>query len=117
QQYLEGLDDWFDHLDDFRHALAHRIPLYIPPYTIPNDKEAVYRQLEDCITKARERWDFAECNRLKAEQDALGTFVPEMTHSFEEKSGAVSFHPQLLTDFLTIEELGKKMLKELDSIS
>jgi hypothetical protein len=51
---------------------------------------------------------------LKVEQDALGTFVPAMRHSFEEESGAVSFHPQLLTDFLTIEGLAQKMLKELD---
>jgi hypothetical protein len=30
QEFLKGLNDWFDHLDDFRHALAHRIPLYYP---------------------------------------------------------------------------------------
>jgi hypothetical protein len=114
QEYLEGLDVWFDHLDNFRHALAHRIPLYIPPYSIPKDKEAVYRQLEDCIAEARKRVDFEECKRLKAKQEALATFVPEMRHSFEEESRPVSFHPQLLTDFLTIEKLAQKMLKELD---
>ncbi|MGC2224166.1 MAG: hypothetical protein WA624_18380 [Methylocella sp.] len=32
QEYVKGLDDWFDHLEEWRHALAHRIPLYIPPY-------------------------------------------------------------------------------------
>jgi hypothetical protein len=114
QEYLKGLDTWFDHLEDFRHALAHRIPLYIPPYAIPMDKEAAYRQLDDRMTDARIRSDFPECSRLRAEQEALGIFVPEMTHSFEEQSGAVSFHPQLLTDFLTIEGLAQQMLKELD---
>jgi hypothetical protein len=114
QVYLKGLDDWFDHLDNFRHALAHRIPLYIPPYTIPKDKEAVYRQLDERMTDARTRFDFAECSRLRDEQEALGIFVPEMRHSFEEQSGAVSFHSQLLTDFLTIEGLAQQMLKELD---
>lgn len=47
REYLNGLDDWFDHVENFRHALAHKIPLYIPPYMIPKDKEAVYRQLEE----------------------------------------------------------------------
>jgi hypothetical protein len=114
QEYLKGLDDWFDHLAEWRHALAHRIPLYIPPCAIPKDKEALYRQLEDCKIEPWKCGDFAECTRLKAEQEALGTFLPEMRHSFEEQSGAVSFHPQLLTDFLTIEGLAQKMLEELD---
>src|SRR5262249_6431249 len=39
QQYLGGLANWFDQLDNFRNALAHRIPLYIPPYVVPTSKE------------------------------------------------------------------------------
>lgn len=31
QEYLKTLDPWLDNLVDFRDALAHRIPLYIPP--------------------------------------------------------------------------------------
>ncbi|MBI3452142.1 MAG: hypothetical protein HY057_04790 [Rhodospirillales bacterium] len=31
QRYLTGLDSWFENLENFRHALAHRIPLYIVP--------------------------------------------------------------------------------------
>ena len=114
QQHLTGLNDWFDHLEEWRHALAHRIPPYIPPYSIPKDKEALYRQLEDRKIEPMKCGDFAECKRLKAEQDALATFLPEMRHSFEEQSGAVSFHPQLLSDFLTIEGLAQRMLEELN---
>ena len=33
--YLEARDDWMEYLVDFRDALAHRIPLYIPPGVIP----------------------------------------------------------------------------------
>jgi hypothetical protein len=29
--YLDTLEKWFEYLADFRHAVAHRIPLYIPP--------------------------------------------------------------------------------------
>lgn len=31
QAYLAEHDAWFEYLEDYRHALAHRIPLYIPP--------------------------------------------------------------------------------------
>ena len=115
QEYLKELNDWFAHLDDFRHALAHRIPLFIPPFSIPKDKEAAYRQLEDRKREAIHEWrDFVEYNRLDAEQKALATFIPQMTHSIEEGAAHIKFHPQLLTDFLTVEGIAQKMLDELD---
>jgi hypothetical protein len=81
QQYLKGLDDWFDYLGNFRHALAHRIPLYIPPYTIPPDKVAAYQQLEAAKWGALKEGDFAEHDRLKGEQEETAKFIPAMTHS------------------------------------
>ena len=36
-----------------------------------------------------------------------------MTHSFTENANRIVFHPQLLADFNTIDELGRKMLEEL----
>ena len=114
QEYLNGLDDWFDHQENFRHALAHRIPLYVPPYVITDDKEAAYRDFEDRKTDALNRGALEDYDRLSAEQDALGVFMPVMTHSFEEDAKPVVFHRQILADFNTIEELGRKMLEELD---
>ena len=64
QQYLKGADDWFDYLGNFRHALAHRIPLYIPPYTISPDKEAAYQRLEAAMWQALKENDFAEHERF-----------------------------------------------------
>lgn len=43
-------------------------------------------------------------------------FQPMMTHSLMEAQGLVPFHGQLLSDFLTIEELGNKMLEELKAL-
>ena len=114
QEYLRGLNGWFDNLENFRHALAHRIPLYIPPYVVPEDKFAAYQELGERMTEAFNRQDFAEHERLSTEQEALATFIPYMTHSFEEEAKFVVFHAQLLADFHTIEELGQKMLAELD---
>ncbi len=112
--YLDGLDEWFDHHDDFRHALAHRIPLYVPPYVVTPDKEAAHQELENRKTAALYRTDLEDYDRLSVEQDALGVFRPFMTHSIEEGARRVVFHAQLLADFNTIEELGRKMLEELD---
>ncbi len=114
QEYLRGLNGWFDNLENFRHALAHRIPLYIPPYVVPEDKLAAYQELGERMTEAFNRQDFAEHERLSTEQETLAAFKPFMTHSFEEEAKYVVFHAQLLADFNTIDELGQKLLEELD---
>jgi hypothetical protein len=49
-RYLESITEWFEYLEDYRHALAHRIPLYIPPYAIAPNNEGRYRDLEGMIT-------------------------------------------------------------------
>jgi hypothetical protein len=113
QVYLKGLDAWFDYLENFRHALAHRIPLYIPPYVVTKDKEAAHRELEDRMTDAIKRRNYADYERLSVEQMKLGMFSPLILHSFEEKAKPVVFHAQLLADFNTVEALGWKMLDEL----
>jgi len=117
QEYLTSLKNWFDHLKIFRDALAHRIPLYIPPYTILKDKEAVHRELVTGKFDALKRRDRDEYERLEADRKALATFAPVMTHSFEEKAIFIEFHPQLLTDFDTIEAIAQRMLKELDRLN
>ncbi|MGB6176678.1 MAG: hypothetical protein WBF43_10170 [Methylocella sp.] len=114
QECLSKLDKWFDNLDNFRHALAHRIPLYIPPYVVPNGKVAAYQQLIARMTEALNRLDFEEHERLSAEQMTLARFIPCVTHSFEEKVTPVFFHGQMLADFKTIEVLAQKILAELD---
>lgn len=112
--YLDGLVKWFDNLENFRHALAHRIPLYVPPYVITVDKEVAYGNLETLKTEALNRLAFEDYDRLSTEQDALGVFRPFMTHSFVEDAKKVVFHAQIIADFNTIDELGRKMLEELD---
>jgi hypothetical protein len=34
RSHLKSLDAWFDHLENFRHVLAHRIALYILPCVV-----------------------------------------------------------------------------------
>jgi len=111
QQYIAGLDGWFDYLEDFRHALAHRIPLYIPPYVVSPNNQVAYRLAESRMAAAT---DVTEYERLSADQKALAAFVPCVMHSYEESAKPILFHSQMLIDFLTVEELAKRMLKELD---
>jgi len=38
RNYLQKHDPWFEYLSNYRHALAHRIPLYIPPSCLAPDE-------------------------------------------------------------------------------
>lgn len=113
QAHLTTLDEWFSHLENLRHALAHRIPLYIPPYVIQARDEAAYKDFEAKMIAAIKAHDFAAYDTLSAEQMKLGCFRPWVQHSFEENAKPVVFHAQMLADFNTVEELGRKMLDEL----
>jgi len=114
QSYLRKLDQWFDYVVEYRDALAHRIPLYIPPGGVrPKDVDA-YNDLSRRITDALYiKYDGFEYSRLSAEQERLLTFQPLITHSVKETTAHFAFHVQMPTDFLTVEELGYKMLAEL----
>jgi hypothetical protein len=110
RMHLRGLKKWFRYLEDFRHALAHRVPLYIPPYAILTKDAAKHAELEKL---KQEAGDLTEYNRLCAEQRKLERFEPVMRQTFG-KSNPIVFHPQMLRDFATVEEMGHLMLNELD---
>jgi hypothetical protein len=113
--YLETLDEWFAHMEDFRHALAHRVPLYIPPYCVDPANEAAYQDLDRQQMDALFAGRVDEHERLKAEQSKLKFFKPWMTHSLSQGSKMVYFHSQLLADFNTVDEIAEKTLQELRS--
>jgi hypothetical protein len=75
--------------------------------------ERVYRELEAKMNEAIKQHKFEEYDRLSTEQIKLGRFRPWVQHSFEEGAKPVVFHPQMLADFNTVNELGHKMLDEL----
>jgi hypothetical protein len=108
--YLESRDDWFEAIGDIRDALAHRIPLYIPPFVLTHANEAAYMNLERRMSATG---DCEEYERLKAEQMQLVVFRAWMQHSFVEEGQPVVFHSQLLANFNTIDEMGHKFLEEL----
>ncbi len=113
-EHLNQLEKWFENHENYRHALAHRIPLYVPPYIITQDKEAAYQELGTRMSTALKCGALDEYDRLSEAQNALGEFKPIMTHSFVEQARPIFFHSQVLIDFNTIEALGRKMFEELD---
>jgi hypothetical protein len=112
--YLTGLDDWFAHIIDFRDALAHRIPLFIPPFIVSEENEAAYDALE---ARKRATKDNDEYDRLCAEQAKLEVFEPVMKHAIDDNKPPVVFHFQLVQDFLTVEEIAEKVLEEVARLS
>jgi hypothetical protein len=63
------------------------------------------------------RWDFAGYDRARDAQKEFARFRPVITHSHYEPAGQFYFHPQLLSNWATIEEMGLKVLEELDGHS
>lgn len=114
RKFLRSRKAWLRHLSQFRDSLAHRIPLYIPPYIVSEQSIAAYNKLARESIEAMQRGDRAEYDRLRTEQKKLGRFLPWMTHSQVEGAPTAVFHWQLLQDYVTIDEFGREMLGELD---
>ena len=119
QNFLEQLatfDKWFEYLEDYRHALAHRIPLYIPPGQLSKNKLREYEELSGQIDEAFKRLDIDTYERLDQRRGSMFTFSPLMTHSYSDQSHPVFFHAQMIADFLTVESIAFSMLNELKSV-
>lgn len=114
---LDEFEPWLRIQTDFRNALAHRIPPYIPPYVIPAEKLEQYQRLERDAIGALARGEFTKYERLEKEKALIARFGATMTHSFSEEARHIVFHAQLIADFNTAELLAKKMLGELDRFS
>ena len=116
REYLADLEPWFDQLENMRHALAHRIPLYIPPYVIPDDKLTEYHAIGTGVWEAIKLRDYGEADRLEKKQSALTSFEPFATHSFEENAPVVFFHRQMMSDYDYVEEISRRLLEELGHV-
>lgn len=111
---LKGFDDWLEHVDAFRHSLAHRVPLYVPPYVINESDDEEYERLERLIQQADVEGRFGEMDALKAEQRKLAHFCPWFSHSFIEHSPQAVIHPQMIADLGAIFAIGEAVACELD---
>lgn len=115
--YLDKHESWFTYMKGFRDSLAHRIPLYIPPFVVHPDQIGEYERLEREMAAAMNALDLDEYEQLSAKQKALGKFRPWISRSLSEAPKPVLFHAQVIADFRTVEEIAKKLLEELEVIS
>jgi len=117
KNYLSGErhKKWLSNLIDFRHALAHRIPLYVPPYTVLKEKHEAFKRLGEQMDSASQTLNPELYEKLDIEQEKLGTFIPVMTHSFTEGAPTIIFHSQILADWNTLVEMADKFVRELES--
>ena len=53
QSYLRSRDSCFVHLKDFRDALAHQIPIFIPPWSVDPEEAEAYTVLKARTESAR----------------------------------------------------------------
>jgi hypothetical protein len=111
--FLVTLKPWFKILENIRHALAHRISLYIPPFIIDPKNKEKYEALELAKLDAIASRDFEEYQVASRQQGELGFFRPWILHSLDEGSVPLLFHVQMLTDFSTIAEITRRMVAEL----
>lgn len=105
------IQSWYKtHVKPYRDALAHRIPVYVPPMGLDEKAQQRNRELEEQIVSAIERRDLNAVERLQNEQEGLGVALPVFSHSYSKEEGSppMWLHPQVIVD-------GKTMLEVLNT--
>lgn len=107
-----------EYAKDFRDALAHRIPPYVPPAIFTPDEGRQFNELEDeklrCILE--HRWERLE--EVWAEQRSLGKPGFTFVHAYTEEAPArhVYLHPQMICDGLAVVEFGELFLQHWETV-
>lgn len=110
REYLasEETSSWHeDYLKSFRDALAHRIPLYIPPMEVTKEEGQRYNVLESEKINLIKSMQWERLDELYEEQSRIGRPSFMFIHSYEEgQQKPMVLHPQILCDGLSVVEFG-----------
>lgn len=109
RELIELREPWIQQLSSYRHSLAHRIPLYIPPNMVDPKNADEYNRLQTAWYLSLDR---KERQDLKEKMDNLSHFKAMIAYDLDEDD-PVFFHPQLLINFITVEELSMRFLHEI----
>jgi len=108
----QKLVNWYDgYAKNFRDALAHRIPPYVPPSGLNKKERTRFRKLNQTLEELGKQGYSEKYSAVLEEQLGLGSASPFYVHSFSEESNFVYLHPQILADFRTVEEMIEKVLR------
>jgi hypothetical protein len=101
-----------EYLKNYRDALAHRIPLYIPPKVLTKEESERFNALETEKCGLAGRADCDRINAISAEQEAIGSPCFTFLHSLKDgdASRAVLLHPQVISDSKTVIDFGHRFL-------
>jgi len=112
KEKLESFDNWLGYIENFRDAIAHRIPVYIPPFNISEENTELNKQLErqKFLALKVKSLDF---ETFELRQSELREYWPVIRHSLIEEPRSVSVHFQMLRDFMTVYEIACQLLNEL----
>jgi hypothetical protein len=100
------LREWYrDYAKNYRDALAHRIPPYVPPAALNKEEQRQFADIDRELQKLFNEGNISQIEALQEKQASLGRSNPLFVHSFSEKVAPMYLHPQVLADFSTIEEL------------
>lgn len=89
-----------DYLKNYRDALAHRIPLYVPPSNIFGSDRDEYERLEALRHQLQQELRLEEADSVREQQLQLEHPCFAFAHSFKAGAsiGPLYVHPQLLAD-------------------
>lgn len=109
KNYLNSdrMKKWHDeYLKNYRDALAHRIPLYVPPKSLTSSQQEQDASFDNALREAIRSRDFNKMNSLHNAADSIGDPAPFFVHSLSETEYKyVVLHAQVITDFGTVEEI------------
>lgn len=111
----ESTSNWQEkYLKNYRDALAHRIPLYVPPATFTPEDVDQYNRLEEEMLQCIKTNQSDQLLATEIEKGNIGRPCFEFLHAFskEEGSGSIALHTQLLCDSMLIIEFGNMFCAE-----
>ena len=110
KEYLhsERMQKWYgDYAKNYRDALVHRIPPYVPPYTVDPKDAQRYREYDSKISERMSIGDFDSIEKLRKDRDSIGSVSGAFLHSYHDHDAAkpVMLHTQMLADSNTVIEI------------
>lgn len=109
KQYLNAdqMKKWHnEYLKNYRDALSHRIPLYVPPKRINALQKQQEANFDNEIRDAIKNQDYGKMSSVQNDMDLVGDPAPFFVHSLSETEYKyVVLHAQVITDFGTVEEI------------
>jgi hypothetical protein len=109
--YLKSkkMKTWYiEYSKNYRDALAHRIPLYVPPSALNKEEQEEYMLLEKQLSNFNSVGAILQHDEILDKQSKLGRACPLFAHSLNEGSTPLFLHAQVMADFLTIDEIINK---------